>query len=112
MDNNIISNLLRFFVPVVSVATGLFTIISIVLGAIQNPTGAVNLFLVKMIDNIAIFFPETPENYKIASLITEIDYKLPIVGKAIIYEIFQTISIILGILSVIKIYKLIPFKSS
>ena len=108
----LLSLLLKFLVPIISVAVALFGVIALILGAIQDPEGAVNTFLVRMIDNIAPLFPQTPESLKVANIIDSVGETMPVVGKAVVFEVFQTISIIFGILAVIKIYKLIPFKAT
>lgn len=104
--------LLQFLIPVITFFVSVVTIVALILGAINNPEGAVNTFLITMIDNISYLFPSTPENLKIYSILNQVSSHLPLVGRSIIYDIAQTISIIFSILVIIKIYKLIPFKSS
>ena len=104
--------LLQFLVPILVFAASCVTIIALILGAINNPEGAVNTFLVKMIDNISPLFPSTPENLKIFPILDSISERLPIIGRAIVYDVATTIGTIFAILIIIKIYKLIPFKAS
>lgn len=104
--------LLQFLVPVIAFFISVGSIVALVLGAINNPEGAVNTFLIRMIDNVAFYFPSTPNNLKIGSLLGSVANMMPIVGQAIVYDIAQTIAAIFSIMAVIKIYKLIPFKSS
>lgn len=86
--------------------------ISIILGAIANPAGAVNSFLCRMIDLVASVFPSTPENLKIANLLISTGDSIPIVGRSIVFDIFTTIASMFAIILLIKLYKLIPFKMS
>lgn len=83
--NKAINFLLNFFKPVVVIFSSIGGIISLILGAIADPTGAVNQFLVTMIDNIAEFFPSTPDEYKVFNILNSIGDSLPLVGKAVVY---------------------------
>ena len=104
--------LLKYIKPVIVFCASLFTPVAIILGCIKNPQGAVNVFIVKIIDLIHPIFPSTPANLKVAYLINQVGDQMPLVGKAVLFEIFQIISTIIGITVVIKIYKLIPFKAT
>jgi hypothetical protein len=86
--------------------------LSIIIGAIANPAGAVNSFLCRAIDLVASVFPSTPPNLKIATLLTSAGDSIPIVGRAVVYDIFSTIAIMFAVVLIIKVYKLIPFKMS
>lgn len=110
--NNLLNVLLEFIKPLIRLAFPVVGIISLITGAIKNPEGAVNTFLVKMIDLVAAVFPATPEEIKVSSIINSIDIAMPLVGKAVIYEVFETIAIIASVAAVVKIYKLIPFKAT
>ncbi|MGK7893256.1 MAG: hypothetical protein AB4372_06405 [Xenococcus sp. (in: cyanobacteria)] len=110
--NALFSALFEFIKPLVRISIPFVTILSLILGAIKNPEGAVNTFLVKMIDLIAPFFPATPPNLKLSYLIDSVDSVMPAVGKAVIFEIFQSIALIISVSIVIKVYKLIPFKAT
>ena len=110
--NQIFNILLKYLQPLLKVAISLTAPIAIILGAIQDPEGAINTFLIKGIDIIANVFPETPEELKIASIINSLGDQLPLVGTAVIYEILQALTAIFLISLVIKIYKLIPFKAT
>lgn len=86
--------------------------VGIVLGAIANPGGAVNSFICRIIDVVAIPFPSTPNNLKIVNLLAATGDSIPLVGRAVVYDIFTTAFSMLSIVLLIKIYKLIPFKMS
>ncbi len=91
--------------------TGSLTVLSIIIGTIQNVTGAVNQLLVNIIDWIAEFWPSTPDNLKLANIINAATADTGI-GSAIVYETFQTIFLLLAVVALVKLYKLIPFKAS
>ena len=102
---------LELFGEAGKVFSALSSILAIVLGTIQNVTGAVNQLLVNIIDWIAQYWPSTPDEVKIANLIQAATANTGI-GTAIVYETFQTIFLLLSVVALIKIYKLIPFKAS
>lgn len=110
--NELLSILLNFIKPLIKIVAPLAGVVSLILGAIKNPEGFVNTFLVKMIDLIAGVFPSTPENIKIASIINSVGDQIPLVGKAVIYDIFEVIVVIVSLSLIVKIYKLIPFKAT
>lgn len=85
--------------------------ISIVIGAISDPAGAVNSFICRMIDLISIVWPSTPESLKLSNIIFPQLGGLSI-GRAFLVEFFNTAFLMLGILLVVKLYKLIPFKAT
>ncbi len=86
--------------------------ISLILGAIANPAGAVNGFLCRMIDLIALVFPSTPENLKIVNLLAATGDTIPLIGRSVVYDVFTTAAAMLAIVLLVKLYKLIPFKMS
>jgi ABC-type dipeptide/oligopeptide/nickel transport system permease subunit len=86
--------------------------IGIVLGAIANPEGAVNGFLCRIIDVVASAFPSTPNNLKLSSLLASAGDSIPLVGRAVVFDIFTTAAAMLTIVLLIKLYQLIPFKMS
>ena len=110
---NLLFNIfLKYIKPLLVFAVSTNLVLQVIIGAIKNPTGAVNTFLIKIIDLIHPIFPSTPESLKMSSLIEEIDAVIPVVGKSIIFEVLELILIILGVSLVVKIYKLIPFKAT
>lgn len=104
--------LINFLLPVVVVCTGLITIVAFLVSALQNPQGWMNSVVITTIDAIASLFPSTPDEYKIATMINAVGDSMPLVGRIVVREIFNTISFIASLGFAIKIYKLIPFKSS
>lgn len=111
LDN--IFKIIYFFArPLVVICLSITSIVSLILGAISNPAGAVNAFICRIIDVILIPWPTTPESMKLGSLLSSFANAFPIVGYGIVLDIAQTLAG-MGVLFVaIKIYKLIPFKAS
>lgn len=104
--------LFSFIKPIVVVFASITTLVAFLLGALLNPQGFLNSLICGAIDMIASVFPSTPDNLKVASLIDSIASSMPAVGRGIIREFFVTISAIVAIMSIIKIYKLLPFKAT
>lgn len=104
--------LASFFTPVVVFFASVSVIVAFLLAALADPQGWMNQVIISAISYIASIFPSTPDNLKIVSLIDSLGASLPLIGKGIIREVLQTISIIFGIRAIIVIYKLIPFKAS
>ena len=98
------------FSPLYVICISIGGIISIILGAISNPQGAVNGFVCRIIDLILIPWPSTPEPLKLGSMLGYFANTVPVVGWGILLEIIKSCVAILLIVLVIKIYKLIPFK--
>ncbi len=106
------NELLRYLNPIVVFFSSIGGVVAVIVGTIQNPEGAVNTFLIKIIDLIHPIFPSTPDNLKIFSLLDEVAGSMPSVGRAIVYDVAQTLSVLAGFLVIVKIYKLIPFKAT
>jgi len=78
--------------------------------SIQNPDGAINTFMIRLIDLIIVIFPENPENYKIGTMLSNFYSILPsYIPTSAISEIMQGIGGMLAIFLVIKLYKMMPF---
>jgi len=92
--------------------TAIATIIALLVTAAIDPAGFINNMICGLIDIIAIPFPATPNALKLSSLITSISVSLPVFGRALIESIIGTIRDLFVLYSMIKIYKLIPFKAT
>ena len=112
MLTTIINYLKWLSAPVYMVAVALITVVSVILGAIINPSGAINTLICTVIDIVVFFFPSTPNDLKISSLLTAFSSAVPLVGWGIVLDIMNTCFTMLAILLIIKVYKLIPFKST
>ncbi len=90
----------------------LLPLVGFILGVLLDPTGFLNWCACLVIDVVSFPFPTTPENMRLASLITTLGNGIPILGGAILLETARTIGGVFVIYVGIKIYKLIPFKAS
>lgn len=77
---------------------------------IQNPQGAVNQWMIILIDIIASEFPSTPPEYKLGFMLNQLYETLPSWFPAAgVSEIFQSIGGMLTLLLFIKLWKMLPF---
>lgn len=72
----------------------------------------INQLICGVIDMIASFFPSTPQALKLSSIINSLSSSLPIFGTALIESIIGTVRDLFVLYTIIKIYKLIPFKAT
>mgnify|MGYP006888382439 CR=1 FL=1 len=108
-----IANLIAWFAkPIVRIFLAIVSPISWILWAFANPEGAANLFICKIIDLVALVLPSTPPQLKIGALISSAGGSVPIIGSGILFDVVQMIGVMLGVVLVIKVYKLIPFKAT
>jgi uncharacterized membrane protein YkgB len=105
------SYLFGFLSPVVLVISSLTGLVSLILGALNDPEGWVNQTICFIIDFVSSAFPSTPSNLKISSLIQSVPL-LNSIGFRFISDTFLLISGLAAIALVVKIYKLIPFKAT
>jgi len=77
---------------------------------ITNPEGAVNTFMINLIDLIIDHFPSTGNNYKLGTMLSNFYNGLPsFVPSSAISEIFQGIAGMLALFLAVKLYKMMPF---
>lgn len=110
--NPVLTILFAFFNPVIVVFASIASVISWLLGALSNPQGFMNGFVNRTIDVVAVVLPSTPDQLKVSSIVNSVSLFLPAVGKAVIAEIFITISSMFVLFAAVKLYKLIPFKAT
>lgn len=110
--NPVISVILFFFNPVVSFFTAAGLIISWLLGALANPQGMMNGVVNSVIDVVSSILPSTPSSLKIGTIINNVSSFMPGIGRAVISEVFFTLSSIFVLYGAVKLYKLIPFKAT
>lgn len=110
--NNLFKVLFEFIKPVVVIFSSIGGLIAFLLGALADPQGLMNSIVCSVIDGIASLLPSTPDNLKVAYFVNSVGDSMPMVGRGIIREMFVTITAMVAIISVIKIYKLIPFKAT
>lgn len=87
-------------------------VFALLLGAIADPIGAINSLLCRVIDIVAAVWPSTPPALQIGTLLSSIGTAIPLIGAAVVYDLFTTILGMFLIVLAIKLYKLIPFKMS
>lgn len=89
----------------VAVAAIVYFLYSVLL----DPTGAINSFMIMIVDHVYDFFPATPEQYTIGFMLTEFAADYPYIGWGVVYEIFIGMAGMFSLWCVIKVWKLLPF---
>lgn len=92
--------------------TAIAAVFAVLVVAATNPASFMNQLVCGLIDIVAIPFPSTPENLKLASVVNVLASSLPIFGRAIIDSIISTVRDLFVVYLIIKVYKLIPFKAT
>ena len=89
--------------------TAVASIFYLIYDSVQNPQGAINTFMILLIDIVYEVFPQTPDQYKIASLLSSFAVNYPQIGWGTVYEIFHGMSVMFGLWCVVKLWQLLPF---
>lgn len=77
--------------------------------AVADPKGAVNTFMLHMVDATFSVWPSTPPNMKIGYLVAEFIGQVPLADN---FYVLQTLSGVTGILAIViffKVLKSLPF---
>lgn len=77
----------------------------------QSMMNVVNDFLIEVVDAILFLWPSTPEGLSFTSILNDAMGDNPL-GSGVVAEIGQTVLGMAAIVVAIKIYKLIPLKST
>jgi hypothetical protein len=104
-----LGNLFDFFNSIIEFIK---SALEIIVGILLNPLGALNQGINYLTDLIGAILPSTPDELKVGSIIQNIGSDIPLIGSGLIKTAFDTFSQLIGIATVIKIYKLIPFKAT
>lgn len=104
--------LFKQFNPLTIACIALIPVFALLIGGVLNPQGWMNSLICGIIDMIAFFFPASPEYLKISSILNGIGDSIPLVGRRLVYDIASTFAVVVGLFTIIKIYKLLPFKAS
>lgn len=96
-------------IPIKIACPALMAIICLLYQSINNPDGALNTFLIFLFDNFYGFFPVTPEQFKIANMLTSFAANHPNIGWSVVYEVFSGMAVMFGLWSAIKVLKILPF---
>lgn len=86
-----------------------FVIFALMIAAIADPNGAINTFMILIIDLVKNVFPNTPDDMKIASWVASFQDTFPIIGGAILVETLNGVLGMIAMMAIIKIWKLLPF---
>lgn len=105
-----IYNLIRHVAtPPAILASILIPVAYVVSSAFINPQGALNTFLIKVIDMIFLFWPSTPTHMQIGYLLNQFALQFPALGMGLVYEIMAGVGGILLLVMFFKLIKIIPF---
>lgn len=86
--------------------TTLAGFICLIAESFRNPEGAINTFMIKVVEVMLIAWPQTPPEYKIANLILGMRSYFPGFQWVIVLEIVQGLAGILAIVLIVKFRKL------
>lgn len=86
--------------------TSLGVIIVTVWSTVTNPQGAINQFMIHVVDVVFKHLPETPDNYKLATILSDFAASNTTIGWGLIWEIIQ---VPMGLLAMFLVIKLIQF---
>jgi hypothetical protein len=87
-------------------------VLVVITSACLYPEGFINQLICGAINIISSAFPSTPDNLKLSSIVNILSSSMPVFGKVLIQNIIGTIRDLFVLYSIIKIYKLIPFKAT
>lgn len=105
----LIEQYLSLAIPIKIGCPILMTIICFHYQIINNPTGAINTFMIFLFDSFYQFFPSTPAQYKISNLLLSFASAYPQVGWGIVFEVFQGMAVMFALWGMIKMLKILPF---
>ena len=88
------------------------TIVCFAWNVITYPEGAINQFMIMLVDMIAGAFPSTPPQYQLYSMLDSFAAQFPMIGWGVVYEIFSGITGMLSIYLVVKLWRFLPFGGS
>lgn len=91
------------------IASSILVVVGVLYASITNPSGAVNTFMIILIDIILVIFPSTPEEYKIRTLLAAMAESYPVFGWGIVSQIFVGIFGMLAIFFSVKLFRFLPF---
>lgn len=94
-------------VKISTVATG--SIVCFLYNIINNPEGAINQFMIFLVDMVYSLFPSTPQQYTIGYMLSQFAAEHPYIGWGVIYEIFSGMAVMFGLWCIVKLWQLLPF---
>jgi hypothetical protein len=81
-------------------------ILCFIWNVIEDPEGAINQFMIHVVDVVFAQLPSTPEDYKLASILADFAASNTAIGWGVLWEIIQ---VPMGLLSMLLVIKLIQF---
>ena len=108
-SRHLVNRYFELAIPIRIASPALIAIILFFYQIIRNPNGAVNTFMIFLFDNFYSYFPSTPEQFKIVSLLNSFAAEYPDIGWGVVYEIFSGMSVLFGLWAAVKIFKILPF---
>ena len=86
-----------------------FVIFALMIAAIADPNGAINTFMILLIDLVKGVFPDTPNDMTISSWVLSFQNSFPVIGGSILIETINGVLGMIALMMIIKIWKLLPF---
>ena len=111
-NKGIIDTIANFFEFINNIIEFIKEVIEWIVAIFKNPLGFLNQCINWVVDLIAGILPSTPEDLKINSLISKAGSSIPLIGEDLISELVSTFGQLASLATIIKIYKLIPFKAT
>jgi hypothetical protein len=108
---NTSQSVVRFIASPLGICASVFiTIVCVAYQSVINPKGAINTFMIHAIDTVLAFFPSTPDNLKIGSMISGFYAAIPSpIGASLVHEIMVGVFALLPLFLAVKLYKMMPF---
>lgn len=85
------------------------TIIYVIYESIKNPQGAINHFMILIIDMVYSVFPSTPDSFTVGHNLQLFADSYPEIGWGVLFEIYQGFEVMFGLWCVVTLWKLLPF---
>lgn len=96
--------------PSIKISTlAIGSIVCFIYNVIADPDGAINQFMIFLIDMVYSLFPSTPTQYTIGSMLSSFAAEHPAIGWGSVYEIFSGMSVMFGLWCIVKLWQLLPF---
>ncbi len=74
---------------------------------VSNPQGAINQFMIHVVDVVFLVLPSTPQNYKLANILADFGASNTVIGWGVLWQVIQLPLGLLGSLLVVKLIKFI-----
>ena len=81
----------------------------LIIACILDPNGAINTFMILLIDLVKNVFPNVPQGMTIGVWVTSFQNSFPMIGGSVLVEVINGVLGMIGLIAIIKIWKLLPF---